>query len=171
MDLKAILPQGWSVAEGDSEIVITRDEEVWFCDSFSRPTMSAKELDLYVKKKGARAKYTIRLRLADAVSRDALALQKSKNAQAELELRSLRGQMQHIKQRADVFYPMTPSEQKLVDQFHALQKTIVPIPDGTLSGRSVFLSSNLEYPNTIHPPDVHDECTRVYEKIETLLER
>jgi alkanesulfonate monooxygenase SsuD/methylene tetrahydromethanopterin reductase-like flavin-dependent oxidoreductase (luciferase family) len=167
--IRPLLPSGWTVTSSDSRVVVAREADVWMADSFSRPTMSAKEADAFVAKKGKKRRYQIVLRIEAPLSPAQAAERRAQNEPIHLLIRQLRSRMHHIRQRAGAYVPLGPAEQRLVDELEALQRKLIPLPDGLWAGRSVFLSSTQCYPETIHPAGVQEECAKVYEAVESLL--
>lgn len=133
--------------------------------------MLPKQLEAHVKKNGTRGRWVITLALAPLMPPEEFTRLKAQNEQIERRLNALRESMRFIRRRADEYLPMTPAEKNRVDEFHALQKTLAPLPDGQLEGRSVFLSTNQKYPMMVFPPDAEDECNRVLQAVEEALEK
>lgn len=169
--LGSILPAGWTLSESGEELVVAKNDDVFFFNSFAVPTMSAKELAAWIRKNGQKGRFEIRARLGPALSKDELARLRSENDRVESRLQEMRQSMSFLRRKGDRYLPGSPAERKQVDAFVALQQTLHRLPDGAFAGRSVYLSSNQNYPMTIYPAESEQECAGVLQSIEALLDR
>jgi hypothetical protein len=165
--IRSLLPAGWSISVAPGELTLRREGQALSYNGFSAPTMSPRELELYIRKNGRPAEVWIAVRLGPRIEPDEV----RRRREHDRILQQMRDRMRHIRRRNDDYLPGSSAERALVDDYRAALSRAAALPDGFYEDASVTLASHPEYPTTLYPPSLHEENQALIRAIEGLIER
>lgn len=166
--IRSILPKGWSLQAGQSELKIARDEPVEWYNPISLP-VALDLADLKAKGFVQQSKYVITLAFAPPMASGELEKMRDENAKTLEVLATVDKKIAPIWGKGH-YVSRNDEERKLVAEHDRLRASLNRIPDFNTTDASIVLSDSMGGPiPKFYSEAVAAECKQVRQAVATVL--
>lgn len=173
-----VLPKGWSLQLGESEIRVVRNEPVGWYNPSRVPHHLDTHSDLKTRGFVQQSEYVISLGYISPIPRAEVDRMKAENAKNHRNLTTLNNTIDALQEKHSPFTegwreyaPKNDKEQELVAEYDKLKASLHRIPDFTTADASIFLSQSIGALTVFYSSDVEKECKQVRQTVEAVLVR
>ncbi len=165
--VKAVVPEGWTVAAEGDTLKVRRDRKVELYNNVNLPPGGQDEIREHVKGHTWKEPFEIRLRFAPRMGVEERERLRVENDKAAIALRKQEEALSGITHKFGEYLPNTPEEKKRVEDYDKARKALRfrELPRFHTDRHSLYARTSPDFGAGFLDEEVGQECRRVEAKV------